>query len=245
MTIAILATGDEITHGDTLNTTSQYFASALSRAGFSMGMHLVCGDKHTEIMQSLIFLGQNHETLIITGGLGPTSDDRTRFAIADYLKKPLLHYDTALTHIKNHLQRTQLAPDSGQEQQALFPENAILLPNPHGTALGCVLNTDTQLFILLPGPPNECLPMFDDYAFFELKQRLEVSHKACLKWVVKNVPEGATAKKIEKALKDIPCEIGYRLIKPDLEFKVKCEAPYIQAVEEAINQLIKEEGMQS
>lgn len=241
MTIAILATGDEITHGDTLNTTSQHFANALSCAGFSMGMHLVCGDKHTEIMQSLAFLGQSHETLIITGGLGPTSDDRTRFAVADYIEKPLVHYDVAVEHIKERLQRAQCPADSGQAQQALFPDNATLLPNPNGTAMGCLFETDTHVFVLLPGPPNESLPMFDDYVLPELQQKLQVSDKVCLKWVLKNVPEGATAEKIESALKDIPCEIGYRLMKPDLEFKVRCTRAYLNAVEVAIAPLLQDD----
>ncbi|MCH9755666.1 MAG: competence/damage-inducible protein A [Gammaproteobacteria bacterium] len=242
MTIAMLSTGDELTHGDTLNTTSQALAYALSSAGFPMGMHVVCGDKEQELLDAITFLAAHHETVIITGGLGPTSDDRTRFALAKYVGKPLVSYPEALTHIEQRLQSVKLCVDTGQEAQALFPEGAQLFDNPNGTALGCAYEKDGKVFVLLPGPPKECLPMFETHAFLYLRRRLTPSDKVCLKWRLFGVPEGATAKKLEEALTGIPCQVGYRLDRldePYLEFKVRCKKADVSRIHEVIDPLVK------
>ena len=121
MTVALLATGDEIIHGDTLNTNSFHLAQILSSEGLSLGLQLVCSDKESEINDCLHFLATQHDLIIITGGLGPTSDDRTRFALAHFLNTDLSNSQLLLEHIKNRL---KLSPDKlnpGNKQQALFP----------------------------------------------------------------------------------------------------------------------------
>ncbi|MDX2346490.1 MAG: competence/damage-inducible protein A [Legionella sp.] len=248
MTIAILSTGDELTHGDTLNTTSQILAHALSTAGFPMGMHMVCGDKEQELFDGIAFLALHHKVVIITGGLGPTSDDRTRFALAKYLNIDLISYPDVLIHIEQCLKavnlrlNTALMLNAGQETQALFPENAVLFENPYGTAWGCAYEQGEQLFILLPGPPKECVPMFENHALLYLKQKLTPSDKICLKWQLFGVPEGSTSEKLEEALAGIPCQVGYRLDRSDtpyLEFKVRCGKAWVSRVKEIIEPMAK------
>ncbi|MCH9689612.1 MAG: competence/damage-inducible protein A [Gammaproteobacteria bacterium] len=243
MTIAMLSTGDELTHGDTLNTTSQVLAHALSEAGFPMGMHVVCGDKEQELLDAMRFLAANHQVLIITGGLGPTSDDRTRFALAAYLNTALVSNSDALLHIEQRLAAAKLGIDiAGQADQALFPTGAMLFDNPHGTAMGCAYEQEKQVFILLPGPPKECLFMFEHYALPYLKQKLTPSDKVCLKWQLFGVPEGAMAAKLEDALVGIPCQVGYRLDRseaPYLEFKVRCTKDLVIEVQKIIEPLVQ------
>lgn len=70
MTIAILATGDEIIHGDTLNTNTHYIAHALCSEGLPLGLQMACSDKENEIIDSLNFLTEHHDILILIGGLG-------------------------------------------------------------------------------------------------------------------------------------------------------------------------------
>ncbi len=194
MTIAVLATGDELTHGDTLNTTSQIMAHTLSSAGFPMGMHVVCGDKEQELLDAIAFLASHHDVVLITGGLGPTSDDRTRFALASYLNIPLVLDPDALRHIEQRIHAANLEKNlgiemgPGQEAQALFPEGAVIFDNVLGTARGCGYEQNGQLFILLPGPPKECLPMFETHALSYLKQKRTPSDRVCLKWQLFGLP---------------------------------------------------------
>lgn len=238
MTIGLLATGDELTHGDTLNTSTQVIAKQLSSEGFSMGMHVVCGDKEQELVDALTFLGKKHQVIIITGGLGPTSDDRTRFAWARYLDKPLIEYADAMLHIETRLTRAKLLMNDGNRQQALFPVGASLFPNPNGTAMGCVYRQNEHLFILLPGPPTECMPMFQAYALPYLQKALTSTQKEILTWRLFGVAEGQIAEVLEHALEPIDCQLGYCLETPYLMFKVRCDKSFANKVRTAAEPLV-------
>ncbi|MBA2651392.1 MAG: competence/damage-inducible protein A [Tatlockia sp.] len=237
MSVAILATGDEIIHGDTLNTNSFHLAQILSSEGFSLGLQLVCSDKETEISDCLHFLAANHELIIITGGLGPTSDDRTRFALGRFLNTKLIEFPIVLEHIQTRL---NISPDElnpGNKQQALFPAGSTLLPNPNGTALGCFYLWQNKIFVLLPGPPRECLPMFNSYVLPLLEQRFR-SDKQLLKWRVFGVAESEIADLIDSALADLDCKTGYRLDTPYVECKVSCKFNLVNEVKQRIEPLV-------
>src|SRR3990167_2392698 len=88
--IALLATGDEIINGDILNSNAQEIAHCLFNHGMSIGIQMVAPDNLNEIETAIHFLLKNHRALIITGGLGPTSDDITRFAVSNALQSPLV-----------------------------------------------------------------------------------------------------------------------------------------------------------
>jgi nicotinamide-nucleotide amidase len=234
MTIAIMATGDEIVHGDTLNTNSNAIAHALTSEGLPPGLHLSCSDNEQEMLSCLTFLCQKHDIVILIGGLGPTSDDLTRFALARFLKVSLIEFPEAVMHIKARLARANLNFNSGNRQQALFPTGATLLPNPHGTAMGCCYRSQGKLFILLPGPPRECLPMFNEHVLPVL-QKIQHTDKHLLKWRLFGVAEGAIAEVLDSALSTVNCEIGYRLETPYVEFKVRC----VKEEEEKIKQIVE------
>ena len=237
MSITLLATGDELVNGDTLNTNSQQLAHALNSEGLLLGFHLTCGDKEEEIFSAMQFLSTRHDILIITGGLGPTSDDRTRFALAKFMGVSLQEYLPATEHIAARLKRAQLPMNTGNYQQALFPPNANLLPNPLGTAMGCSLKWNNQQLFLLPGPPRECLPMFNAYVLPLLKT-YQHSNTVVLKWRLFGTAEGEIAQKFDEALAKIDCETGYRLEMPYLECKVRCQKSLINCVKAIIEPLV-------
>lgn len=237
MTLAILATGDEIIHGDTLNTNGHEIAKTLSSEGVPLGLQLACSDKEQDLLECISFLTKQHDIILSIGGLGPTTDDRTRFAFADHLGLELIKYPEAVTHIQSRLARANLPFDEGNQQQSLFPKESILLPNPNGTALGCMFSTQNKLFILLPGPPRECLPMFHDYVVPRLRDTHH-SHRQMLVWQLFGVAEGQVAEKLERALAGIHCNTGYRLDVPYLEFKVRCEPEVVELVKQRVELLV-------
>lgn len=221
MTVAILATGDEIVHGDTLNTNGRDIAHTLSSEGLPLGVHMACSDKQIDIINCLRFLTKKHDIIIIIGGLGPTTDDLTRFALSQFTGEMLVQHTIALEHIQRLLHNANLALNPGNVQQCLFPEQAHLLPNPAGSALGCYYPWKKKHFFLLPGPPRECLPMFNQYVMPILQQTTH-SQKQILKWRIFGLPESEIAQKLENALQDIDCQTGYRWESPYIEFKVRC-----------------------
>src|SRR6187200_1701219 len=113
MTLGLLATGDEIIQGDTLNTNAHKLAHILNSEGVDVGLHLVCCDDEVAIYQCLSFLVKQHDIIIITGGLGPTSDDKTRYALSHFLNKPLIDFPEALNHVKNRLSNLKLSLNEG------------------------------------------------------------------------------------------------------------------------------------
>jgi nicotinamide-nucleotide amidase len=237
MTIALLATGDEIILGDTLNTTSQQLAHGLNSEGLVMGFHLSSSDKESDIVDCLTFLTRTHDIVIITGGLGPTSDDRTRFALSQFTQTPLILFPEALQHIETRLRHSKLALTEGNRQQAKFPPGSELLPNPNGTAVGCFYKHNNKLFFLLPGPPRECLPMFNNYVL----PRLQKTHRHnthLLKWRLFGVAESQIAQQLDTALKHLDCETGYRLETPYVECKVRCRPDLLAAVTTIVEPIV-------
>lgn len=237
MTIAILATGDEIVHGDTLNTNGHNLAHALSSEGLPLGVHLSCSDKEKDIINCLRFLAAHHDIMIIIGGLGPTTDDLTRFALAKFTDTELTEHAEALAHITARLKHTQIPLNQGNIQQCLFPKEAQLLPNPHGSAMGCYFQWQDKTFILLPGPPRECLPMFNQYAF-PLLQKTSHSQKQIVKWKIFGLPESEIAHTLEDALAAVDCQTGYRWESPYIEFKVRCRQEVVSQVKTIIDPIV-------
>jgi nicotinamide-nucleotide amidase len=237
MTIAILATGDEIIHGDTLNTNSHALAHTLSSEGLPLGLQLACSDKEADIIDCLTFLAHKHDIIIVIGGLGPTTDDLTRFALAQFTNEPLVQHQEALTHIQNRLNNAQVSINAGNLQQCLFPKDAHLLPNPNGTAVGCYYNWNNKMLFLLPGPPHECLPMFHQH-IIPLLQRTQRSKKQILKWRIFGLAESEIAQTLENALSSFDCQTGYRLDVPYVEFKVRCTQNLVEEIKQVIDPLL-------
>ncbi|MFC3909571.1 competence/damage-inducible protein A [Legionella dresdenensis] len=229
MKIAILATGDEIVYGDTLNTNGYQLAHALNSEGLTVGLHMSCTDEENEIYSSIAYLAAQHQVILITGGLGPTSDDRTRYALSRFINQPLVEFPEAIEHIQNRLLRTTMSLTEGNRQQAKFPADAVLLPNPNGTAMGCYYWHQEHLYILLPGPPRECMPMFNNHVL-PIVQKLQHDSTQVLKWRVFGVAEAQISQQLDDALKDINCVTGYRLETPYVECKVRCQADLLNTI---------------
>jgi len=237
MTIALLATGDEIILGDTLNSNSYQLAHALNSEGLAMGRHLCCSDLESDIVGCLDFLARDHNIILITGGLGPTSDDRTRFALSQFTDSPLSIFPAAMEHIENRLRHSSLSFTAGNQQQANFPAGAELLPNPNGTAMGCFYAHNNIWYFLLPGPPRECLPMFNDYVLPRL-QNTQHDDTQVLKWRLFGVAESQIAQQLDDALAQLDCETGYRLETPYVECKVRCRPELLAAVRAVVEPVV-------
>lgn len=237
MTIALFATGDELIDGDTLNTNHHVLAAAIASEGLPLGLHLSCRDNEQTMIDCLRFLSADHDTILITGGLGPTSDDLTRFALARFLDVPLIEHPAAIQHIESRVKAARLSMNPGNRQQALFPSDATLLPNPNGTAMGCYLVRDNKRFVLLPGPPRECMPMFQT-SVLSLLHSLQHSEQVLLKWRLFGVSESQIAETLELALAGIDCQTGYRLEVPYVEFKVRCNPRDEMTIKQRIDPLV-------
>lgn len=219
--VALLATGDEIKNGDILNTNSKTIAERLFNQGILPGTHMSVGDSVHEIKTAIQFLLQSHQVVIITGGLGPTSDDLTRYALAEALHKKLIFDEPTWENIVERLKNFgYTTPPDSNKQQAQFPEGTTIIANPNGTAAGCSAEVDKQWIFMLPGPPPECLPMFDDVVLpILIKYGFQKTfyHR---KWLLFGVSEGEIAETLDAIAKPYDCTTGYRICYPYIEFKI-------------------------
>lgn len=230
--IAFLCTGDEIINGEILDTNAPHFAERLIDTNFMPGTRLVVSDDQNEMEKAIRYLLEDHSVLITIGGLGPTSDDRTRFAVSGALEEPLVFNEASWERIQTLLNRINVEIPENNRQQCLFPENAEIYPNDHGTASACCITKNDQLIFMLPGPPNECRPIFEEHILPRLlKTNLQQTiHRRS--WMLLGVSEGKIAKALDALVENSGCDIGYRVSYPYLE--VKLQSTDLEALETII-----------
>ena len=163
MTAEILAVGTELLMGQIANTNAQYISSRLPGIGIGVYFHQVAGDNPRRLKDALLFALGRSDTVIMTGGLGPTMDDLTKDAVAGCFGKKLVLDEHSMSRIRARMTRLgNPAMAKNNERQAYFPEGALILDNDNGTAPGCIIENNGKTVIMLPGPPSEMRPMFDD-----------------------------------------------------------------------------------
>lgn len=218
-TVGLLATGDELVNGDILNTNGQAIANTLFELGFDIKYHLTVKDGQQDLLFGFNTLLQTTDIIISIGGLGPTSDDRTRFALAEATDQPLIFDSNSWDHIVNRLQFYNLTIPESNKVQALFPKGAIVLHNENGTANGCFLPHGQQQVFMLPGPPNECLPLFYKAILPRLENQVKEKYYKH-SWLLLGVSEGHVASQLDELVDDPSVQIGYRVYHPYLEVKL-------------------------
>ena len=171
-TAEILCVGTEILLGNIVNTNATEISRGLAEVGVGLYHHTVVGDNPQRLKEALeIAFGRNN-LVITTGGLGPTYDDLTKETIAAYFGRSLEMHVPSEKAIRDFFARWNRPMTENNLKQAMMPQGCIVLPNPNGTAPGCIIEgEDGKVAIMLPGPPREMTPMFRDQVMPWLQQR--------------------------------------------------------------------------
>lgn len=144
-----------------VDTNSLYITARLNEIGVPVRAKAVVGDSEDDLGSVLAGALARADLIVLTGGLGPTDDDVTRQAVARTLHRPL-HEDGAIVErLRARFAARGLEMPALNRRQALVPEGAEVLPNPHGTAPGLWIEEPDRIVVLLPGPPGELRPMVD------------------------------------------------------------------------------------
>jgi len=171
LTAEILAVGTELLLGDTLNTNAQYLSKELAGLGISVYHHTVVGDNPARLKKAYSDAFSRADIVITSGGLGPTKDDLTKEIGAEYFGKKLVMDENALKTLESFFTRVGRVMTENNRKQALMPEGALLIPNNNGTAPGCIISDKGKTLIMLPGPPRELTPMFEECVVPYLRER--------------------------------------------------------------------------
>lgn len=162
MKCEILAVGTEILLGDILNSNAQYLSKELANLGLDVYYHEVVGDNKERILEALKKSFDRSDIIITTGGLGPTKDDMTKELVAEFLGMDMCLHEESLKKIKEYFKKMGRDCVKSNEKQAYFPKEAIILNNDNGTAPGAIFEKNNKAIIVLPGPPKEMKPMFQN-----------------------------------------------------------------------------------
>ena len=162
MKISTLSIGDELIFGEVLDTNSAHVAARLYDLGIKVQRHLLVGDNEPDIMDSIETLAEKCDAVIVTGGLGPTSDDLTSLAAAKVTGRRLIVNDEALSHMREFSGREGEGFHAATDRQALLPAKSTIIPNPTGTACGFIITWNGRYLFFLPGVPSEMARMLDD-----------------------------------------------------------------------------------
>ena len=161
MVVELISVGTEILLGNIVNTNAAYLADQCARLGLSCFYQSVVGDNEERLTQVLDMAAGRSDIVILSGGLGPTKDDLTKETAAKYFGKKCFMDESVKAEITEYFQKMGREITENNWKQALVPEGAIVVHNENGTAPGIIMEEGKCCVILLPGPPNELIPMFE------------------------------------------------------------------------------------
>ena len=158
----IITIGDEILYGHILDTNAKWLSEKLNEIGIKSNMRTTIGDNYNQIKDILKSSLKKNNIIILTGGLGPTNDDITKKCLNDFFGGKLISNKKTLSHIKKIFKKRKLDFTKKNKDQALAPDNCIVLHNQYGTAPGMAFIENNKLIISLPGVPFEMKSLYTD-----------------------------------------------------------------------------------
>ena len=161
MRAEIIAVGTELLLGQTVNTNATYLSQGLAELGIDVYFQTVVGDNAGRIRQSIELARTRADLIMFTGGLGPTLDDLTKDALAEYLGKQISIHAPSMEKIEVLFSSRGIHMVESNRRQANLIEGSKALENEAGLAVGNAMSIDGTHYVLLPGPPREMKPMFD------------------------------------------------------------------------------------
>ncbi|MET0625468.1 MAG: competence/damage-inducible protein A [Pyrinomonadaceae bacterium] len=171
LTAEIIAVGSELLTPFRTDTNGLWLTDRLNSAGVEVKLKTIVGDDDARLEETIRDALKRSGVVILTGGLGPTEDDITRKIAARALGRRLVLDEKVLDDIKAKFLRWGRKMPEINARQAMVMEGAEVLPNPNGSAPGMYLEHEGRVVVLLPGPPRENKPMFDELVFARLAER--------------------------------------------------------------------------
>ena len=160
MRAEIISVGTEILLGDIVNTNTQFLAKELASIGIEVYRQEVVGDNQDRLLGILEEALNRSNMVITTGGLGPTNDDLTKETACKFFNMDLELHQESLKALEEYFFKMGRKITESNYKQVYFPKEAIVLPNPNGTAPGAILEKNNKYIVILPGPPKEMKPMY-------------------------------------------------------------------------------------
>ena len=171
-TAEIISIGTELLLGQITNTDARDIAQRLARIGINVLYTTEVGDNPERLARCIEIAKERVDIIITTAGLGPTVDDLTKVLLAKSFGLELVMDEKEKEGLYDYITNEGYSEDMSRNnlQQAMLPEGCTVFHNYWGTAPGCAFQKDGKVVLMFPGPPKECIPMFDQYGIPYLKQ---------------------------------------------------------------------------
>lgn len=193
-----MAVGSELLNPYFQDTNSLYLTQRLNDLGMKVNSKSIIGDDWDDLVYSIQKALDRSDLIFAIGGLGPTQDDRTREAFSWVLQKKLVFKKELFRKIEQRFQKRGISMPSVNKKQAYIISEAEILNNENGTAPGLWVQSDSKDIILLPGPPHEFKPIFEQSVW----PRLQKHRQGYLKRRVLKIT-GLTESRVESLISDI------------------------------------------
>lgn len=205
MTAEVITIGDEILIGQIVDTNSAFISKELDEIGISVQQITSIQDNKEHILKSLQDASQRAQVVIITGGLGPTKDDVTKYTLCEYFSDQLVLNDGVLKHIEKLFSKYENSPLSQlNREQAMVPSKATVLHNEFGTAPGLWLEKNNRVYVAMPGVPYEMKKLMEKQVIPALQKKFNrpfIYHKTIL---TKGLPESRIAERLDDWEDELP-----------------------------------------
>lgn len=240
MKAAIFTIGTEVVDGEIVNTNASWLARQLDHYGFSVTHHVSTSDLESDMKEVLVWLVEKADWVFVSGGLGPTTDDRTRNVVADVVGDKLQYAEDVWEALGESYRARGFTLTEDHRRQCYFPEHCRRLENPVGSALGFISTVRGTTIVVLPGPPSELKGVFALGVEPQIRD-LRLRKASLVRWVCLGVTESGAAERVEEAIGGQGLEIGYRAVIPYVHVKVwipegREEKPIIDRVNEVIGE---------
>lgn len=196
---AVLITiGDEILSGNTVDTNSNFIATELKNIGVKVVQIFTISDEIEIIKNALKSAFELGDLVITTGGLGPTRDDKTKKALAEYFDDEIALDEVTFEHLKGYMERRgRIEILERNREQAFVPTKSTVFQNQYGTAPCMMMEQDGKLSFSLPGVPYEVKPLIKDQIIPYLKDKFNLNYISTRIVSVVGIPESILADTIE------------------------------------------------
>lgn len=219
--VEMLSTGDEVLHGQIVDTNAAWLADFLFTQGFPLSRRNTVGDNLHDLVAILRERSEHADVLIVNGGLGPTSDDLSALAAATAKGEALVLHEAWLAQMERFFSERGRVMAPSNRKQAEIPASAELVDNPVGTACGFALELNRCLIFFTPGVPSEFKVMVEQQILPRLQKRYtHVEPPLCLRLTTFGRSESDLAQSLDPLVLPPGVTMGYRSSMPIIELKL-------------------------
>lgn len=241
MNAKIISIGDELLQGITINTNAAFLAEKLTNIGFRVDKISDIADLRLSITNELEESAGKYNLVLITGGLGPTSDDITKKVLCEFFGGEMLENTYVLEDIEKFLQQRNRTMNQSNRLQAQVPTSCKVIRNKFGTAPGMVFYKNNTVFVSMPGVPFEMQQMFMNDIVPFLRIELGIENKPMKIIHLYDIPEAELSEKLTELEKWLPEQIklAYLPSPEDMKLKLISVACGNERISEIMNKAVE------